>query len=93
MPLVKKQFVGGIYAGITIPMGDWDMWMKLYEWVFNNERYEFRSETIGGVSGSIEEHLNYWNWYTDSLPMEENDRNKQLELLIPIKPKEIHHVN
>ena len=87
-PLVKKQFKGGVYAGVTIAMGDWDVWMKLHEWVCNSDRFEFRWETIDGVCGWIEEHLNYWNWYTDGLTMEENDRNKQIELLIPIKPKE-----
>jgi DNA-binding transcriptional MerR regulator len=87
LPLTKKYFKGGVYAGVTIPMGDWDVWMKLHEWVCNSERYEFRWETIKGVCGWIEEHLNYWNWYTDGLTMEENDRNKQIELLIPIKSK------
>lgn len=87
LPLTKKHFSGGIYAGVTIPMGDWDVWMKLHEWVGNSDNYEFRWETIDGVCGWIEEHLNYWNWYTDELTMEENDMNKQIELLIPIKPK------
>jgi DNA-binding transcriptional MerR regulator len=90
-PLVKKRFVGGIYAAYTIPMGEWDTWMSLHEWVCNSERYDFRWETIEGVSGWtcgwIEEHLNYWNWYTPGLTMEENDKSKQIDLLIPIKSK------
>lgn len=92
-PLVKRHFKGGVYAGVTIQMGDWDVWMKLHEWVCNSERFEFRWETIDGVCGWIEEHLNYWNWYTNGLTMKENDRNNQIELLIPIKPKEKNNVN
>ncbi|MDD4495738.1 MAG: effector binding domain-containing protein [Eubacteriales bacterium] len=98
LPLTKKYFKGGVYAGVTIPMGDWDVWGKLHEWVCNHECYDFRWYTVEGVDGVeydgkkwtcgwIEEHLNYWNWYADGLSMEENDRNKQIELLIPIKEK------
>ena len=90
-PLVKKHFVGGVYAARAIMMGEWDEWMKLHEWVGNNERFDFRWETIQGVNGYtcgwIEEHLNYWDWYTPGLTMEENDRNKQIDLMIPIKER------
>jgi DNA-binding transcriptional MerR regulator/DNA gyrase inhibitor GyrI len=86
-PLVKKHFVGGLYAAVTIPMGDWDVWMALYAWVENNDRFTFCMDTIAGVCGWIEEHLNYWNWHTPGLSMEENDKDKQIELMIPIKEK------
>ena len=86
-PFVKKHFVGGLYAAHTIPMGAWDEWMLLHSWVNSNDRFDFRWETIEGVCGWIEEHLNYWDWYTPSLTMEENDRNKQIDLMIPVKPR------
>ncbi len=92
-PLVKKQFKGGIYAGVTIPMGEWDAWGKLHEWVGSNERFDFRWYTIEGVNGVeydgkkwtcgwIEEHLNYWDWN------ENTDENRQIDLMIPIKRKD-----
>ena len=85
--LTKKHFIGGLYAAYTIPMGEWDWWFALHEWVGNNDRYEHNWGTIDGVCGWIEEHLNYWNWYTPGLSMEENDKNKQIDLMIPIKEK------
>lgn len=39
-----------------------------------SDRYEFRWKTIDGVCGWIDEHLNYCNWYTDILTMEENEK-------------------
>ena len=87
LPFVKKQFKGSLYATLTIPFGEWDAWMKLHEWVSNNEFYDFNWGTIEGVCGWIEEHLNYWNWYTSGLTMGEIDRFRQIDLMIPIKPK------
>ncbi len=83
LPLVKKHFIGGIYATRTIPMGAWDEWLALHEWVGNSEHYEFHWETIDGVCGWIEEHLNYWDWniFTDD--------NRQIDLMIPVKIKEV----
>jgi len=86
-PLIKKHFAGGLYAAHTIPMGAWDAWIALHEWVGNNGYYEHNWGTIEGVCGWIEEHLNYWNWHTPGLTMEENDKNKQIDLMIPIKEK------
>lgn len=82
-PIVKKHFVGGLYAARTIPMGAWDEWFALHEWVGNSERYEFRWETIDGVCRWIEEHLNYWDWNSS------NDDYRQIDLMIPVKIKEI----
>jgi hypothetical protein len=87
LPLVKKQFKGSMYAAYTISFGEWDMWMKLHEWVCNNEYYDFNWDTIKGVCGWIEEHLNYWNWYASGLSMGEVDKFRQIDLMIPIKPK------
>jgi DNA-binding transcriptional MerR regulator len=87
-PLVKKHLDGGLYAAHMIPMGAWDEWIWLHDWVSNSDRYDFRWGTIGdGLCGWLEEHLNYWSWHTPGVPMEENDKSKQLDLLIPVKPK------
>lgn len=86
-PLVKKRFQGGVYAGVTIPYGEWDAWFQLHEWVERSPRFDFRWETIDGVCGWIEEHLNYWGWYQEGLTAEENDRYRQIDLLIPVKPR------
>jgi len=80
-PFVKKQFTGGLYAAHTIPVGAWDDWMLLHEWVVESERYDFRWETIEGVCGWIEEHLNYWEW-----DAAESDGHRQIDLVIPIRP-------
>ncbi len=86
-PLLKKRFSGGLYAAYTIPFGEWDAWMQLHEWVGKNEKYDFNWGTIDGVCGWIEEHLNYWNWYASGLSMGEVDKYRQIDLMIPIKPK------
>lgn len=88
LPLVKKQFKGSLYAAYTIPFGEWDAWMKLHEWVCNNEYYDFNWGTIEGVCGWIEEHLNYWNWYASGFSMGEVDNFRQIDLMIPIKKRE-----
>lgn len=81
-PLVKKHLDGGIYAAHVIPMGAWDEgWLPLHEWVDNNKSFDFRWETIDGVCGWLEEHLNYWNW---NERYDENTIN-QVDLLMPIK--------
>jgi Predicted transcriptional regulators len=83
-PLVKKHLDGGTYAAHMIPMGAWDEgWLPLHNWVDNNDRFEFRWETIDGVCGWLEEHLNYWEWDTAN----RYNRTNQFDLLLPIKPK------
>lgn len=92
-PLVKKHFIGGLYAARTIQMGEWDVWMLLHGWVGDSDRFDFRWYTIEGVSGVvhddkkwvcgwIEEHLDYWHWNDTSID------NQQIDLMIPIKKKE-----
>ena len=83
-PFTKKRFLGGMYAALMIPMGAWDEWLRLHEWVVNSERYDFRWGTIDGVCGWLEEHLNCWDW--DWQASGENE-NRQIDLLIPIKEK------
>ncbi len=82
-PLVKKHLGGGIYAAHVIPEGAWDEgWLLLHEWVSNSDHFDFRWETVEGVCGWLEEHLNYWDW---NEPYE--GKINQFDLLMPIKPR------
>ena len=85
-PLIKKSFPGGLYGARAIPMGAFEEWERLFQWVMNSPAYEFR---VGGghenMHGCLEEHLNYVNHYMLDNPEPEG---MQLDLLIPIKPKE-----
>lgn len=82
-PLVKKHHDGGTYAAHSIAMGDWEEWGWLYDWVANSKLFDFRWGTVDGSCGWFEEHLNYWDWNNTH-----EDKINQLDLLIPIKPKE-----
>jgi DNA gyrase inhibitor GyrI len=84
-PLIKKHLDGGLYAAHVIPMGAWDEgWMPLYNWVDeNNARYIGRWNTIDGVCGWLEEHLNYWDWNESY----DGKVVNQVDLLMPVKPK------
>jgi len=87
-PLTKKNFEGGLYAAHMIPMGAFDEWGLLYEWVTNdNPKYEGNSRNKGAecMWGCLEEHLNYISHI--GLPNSEPD-DMQLDLLSPIKVKE-----
>lgn len=79
-PMVKKHLKGGIYAAHFIPEGAWEEgWQPLHSWVSEKSTYDFCWETIDGVCGWLEEHLNFWNWSNNS------DRVNQIDLLMPVK--------
>ncbi|SMF77067.1 DNA-binding transcriptional regulator, MerR family [Paenibacillus uliginis N3/975] len=83
---VKKKFPGGLYAAHMIPMGNFEEWGWLTEWVNNNSNeYEPNWGDPDCMNGSMEEHLNYINQY--KLSNEEMDKIVQLDLLLPIKTK------
>lgn len=84
-PFVKKKFPGGLYAAHMIPMGNFEEWGWLMDWVTNNNDYEPEWGDPDCMNGSIEEHLNYINQY--HLSNEDIDKCVQLDLLLPIKPK------
>lgn len=42
--LVKKRFEGGLYAAHMIPMGNFNEWEWLLNWVNENEKYEFAGD-------------------------------------------------
>ena len=81
--LEKKQFAGGLYAAYSIKMGDFHLWQPFFEWVQSSEEYDFEPREPLSMGGTMEEHLNAYNFY-------KKDGNKdymQLDLLIPIKEK------
>lgn len=83
-PLTKKYFQGGLYAAHCIKMGDFHEWALLNEWVNCSEEYTFDNREPLAMGGGLEEHLNTFSYYNSD---KENSSFKQIDLLIPIKPK------
>jgi len=95
-PLVKKQFTGGLYAAHMIPMGAFEEWQWLREWVLSNDKYDPAWGEVrftpydDGTEWAFEEPLNYYNTVKE---LKSGAETQQLDLLFPIKPKENNHVN
>ncbi len=85
-PLIKKRFAGGLYAAHMIPMGNFNEWEWLMEWVNKSEKYEFTGDMQDQehMCGLLEEHLNYISHLAQSNTEPED---MQLDLLIPVKEK------
>lgn len=87
-PLVKKHFRGGLYAAYTIKFPEFHYWQELIKWAETNENYEpdYRGndDTMGGL---LEEHLNWV--YASYMGWPENGIDGQLDLLLPIKRRNI----
>jgi DNA-binding transcriptional MerR regulator len=87
-PLVKKRMEGGMYCAHMIPIGAFDEWALLANWINkNNEKYEFRG--VGSqenMCDSLEECLNYID-HIDDNDWDWDNTGVQLDLLIPIKKK------
>ncbi len=84
-PLQKKQFKGGLYAAHMIKFGDFQEWGWLERWVQESEQYEYcGSGTPEDMFGSLEEHLNV---YSRLKAGQIFDPDMQLDLLIPVRPK------
>lgn len=86
-PLVKKHFVGGLYAAHTIKFGDFHEWNLLHKWVIDNEKYTSNYSEQGEeiMGGCLEEHLNWV--YASHMGWPENFIDGQLDLLLPIRFK------
>lgn len=80
----KKVFMGGLYAAHMIPIGAFEEWGWLFEWVEQNDKYEANLGDPECMSGCLEEHLNYVNYVRRP---ENEPYDLQLDLLIPIKEK------
>ncbi|ACL18183.1 transcriptional regulator, MerR family [Desulfitobacterium hafniense DCB-2] len=87
-PLVKKQFLGGLYAAHMIAFGEFQEWGRLWQWVMDNGEYDvdFSPRTDPAdprADPSLEEQLNAIHHLEDASPF-----GTQLDLLVPIKPKQ-----
>ncbi|MDD2361855.1 MAG: effector binding domain-containing protein [Oscillospiraceae bacterium] len=91
-PLVKKQFNGGLYAAHMIPMGAFEEWGWLRQWVLSNDKYEHAWGEIRvapydkEMDWAMEEPLNFYNIVRE---WENGADTQQLDLLFPIKSKDV----
>ena len=79
-PLVKKNFEGGLYASIPTFMNEiGERWRLLYNWCNNSEKYvpDFSRQWLEECS------MDFETFTSDQV----DDREKQLDLLNPIKLK------
>ena len=84
-PLIKKRFVGGLYAAHCISMGNFFEWEYHWKWVAESAEYEYDEREPAGMLGTLEEHLNAYSYYSDDAAAA---RFTQLDLPIPIKSKQ-----
>lgn len=85
-PLVKKHFAGGLYAAHMIPMGNFNEWEWLFDWVSKSEKYLFAGDIKDQehMCGLLEEHLNY----VGHIQLENTEpEDMQLDLLMPIRER------
>lgn len=93
-PLVKKQFTGGLYAAHMIPMGAFEEWAWLRDWVMSNEKFVHAWGEIRvtphdkEMDWAMEEPLNFYNIVKE---WGNGADTQQLDLLFPIKEKEVEH--
>ena len=81
--IVRKEFAGGLYAAHCIKFGDfheWETFMKVME---KHEEYQIDWRAPEGMGGCMEEELNVYSNFIENL-----DKAKQLDLLIPIRKRE-----
>ena len=89
-PLVKKQFTGGLYAAHMIPMGAFEEWAWLRDWVMSNEKFVHAWGEVrvtphdAEMDWAMEEPLNFYNTVQE---WGNGADTQQLDLLFPIKPK------
>ena len=83
--LEKKHFPGGMYAVLTIPFPEFQLWDALINWVNSSEQYEADYSSLGAeiMSGCLEEHLNWVYAAHHNWP--EDGPDGQIDLMLPIK--------
>lgn len=88
-PLIRRQFLGGLYAAHVLTNWDFDDWRLLGAWVNASDRYEndwgaprWASDTVFGQG--FEETLNFHGYVRSGGDMQK----MQLDLLFPIREKE-----
>lgn len=87
-PMEKKKFQGGLYAVMTIPFPEFQLWENLTRWVNESPDFEPNYSELGAeiMDGCLEDHLNWVyeahnGWREDGLP-------GQIDLMLPIKLRE-----
>ena len=60
-PMEKKAFAGGLYAVLTIPFPEFQLWENLTRWVDESPDFEAVYSELGEeiMGGCLEEHLNW----------------------------------
>lgn len=88
-PMVKKKFAGGLFAALTIRFPEFQYWEELEKWVKNSPEYDlnYSEQGLEIMGGCLEEHLNWV--YSAHMGWPENGIDGQLDLLLPIKKREI----
>jgi DNA-binding transcriptional MerR regulator/DNA gyrase inhibitor GyrI len=86
-PLVKKRFVGGMYAAHTITFPDFHEWKLLSKWVEESDKYapNYNEQGEEIMGGCLEEHLNWI--YSSHMGWPEKGIDGHIDLLLPIKLK------
>lgn len=85
-PLEKKRFAGGTYAAHMIPMGNFEEWEWLFDWVQSSDEYEYAGNgSPENMFDNLEEHLNYHDHILETQDGE--PQTAQLDLLIPVRRK------
>lgn len=86
-PMEKKAFAGGLYAVLTIPFPEFQLWENLTRWVDESPDFEAVYSELGEeiMGGCLEEHLNWVyaahnGWKEDGLP-------GQIDLMLPVKAR------
>lgn len=84
-PMEKKKFAGGLYAVLTIPFPEFQLWENLLRWGNENPDFEPDFSELGEeiMGGCLEEHL---NWVYDAHNgWKEDGLSGQLDLMLPVK--------
>lgn len=87
-PMEKKEFPGGLYAVLTIRFPEFQFWENLSRWAEESPDFEPDYSELGLeiMGGCLEEHL---NWVYDAhTGWKENRLPEQLDLMLPVKPRE-----
>ena len=45
--MVKKQFLGGLYASLSIKLPDFHRWAEISTWAANSNEYEVNNSELG----------------------------------------------
>lgn len=82
----RVQFLGGLYAVMTIRFGDFHLWGALNRWVERSDTYaiDWRG-TENTMGGCLEEHLNWVRQAHLHWPSE--GKTDQIALFFPIRRK------